>query len=1434
MMIKNFVIPLNKDELLTSHAGQYFVEEITPLRTISQALNDTRAALQTQGADFILHHFDFFFSIVVHGDKVQLQVTVRAFGRILKAIEMLINDMEKIFDEGGEMSEDDRLKFLCTNKMYAYLFSWFISYINEKLSKNAKDIDNVGKRKKATKTDMEEEWDGTAQKALELLYRWLQLPLHKMWQPPIVEDSFVTVLTQVCYKLLEQNKDFKSKYARQTIFEIMGTLIKKYNQGITCVVRIIQLVKLYDVLAAPIANGIVHIVMNCGCNGMIREVVKEIGQSELGEADSRNISTFFETIATSQPNLILPILDDIMDYLASEFYCMRNCVIGVLGAVVQKVLTGEELTDEQKETRDECLDNLEDHILDCHAYVRSKVLQTWQQLCCEGAVPLARQGKLLAATALRLEDKSANVRKQALQLLRALLQGNPFAAKLNREEISKSLEIERAKLKEMQTKFASSSMRGDKHRLELWQTLLPKIREALQHVLENKGVEEKDGEEDEENTEADDAFEHVRQLLLNEKVNKAVAYLQRVCTKLECAPKMDNLSVEAKEECLFLFLLKIFMESENASDNSEQNTVNAEETESHEKQKEEIKAKKRVVSYFKNCLKFATELENAIPMAENLLFSTTASDAVEACTLLGTAYQFGVAGAANAIQKALFQVFHRDQSVRNNVALVYKQIYLDYDENQRSERQKALLCVKKLIDLFKTLQPGQSPALAQLLLAWYNEQELNNEVLQVLWENFSMKSPDITPLDSRVAIMLITMIAPAQSGIISGNLDVLVKIGFGPRAKTDLLLARDTCRALLQIKQDKSDTEKAPIRYANDHEMFKEILTLLKDNFTNTQEDGYISFATDGINAIYHLANQPDHLMKELIIHIFEKGLFTNNDTEQESVVSSFLLSKFLYIIGHVAIKQMVHLDTNVYKELKRRNAVRELRKSAKSKKAVPSSRKSRKSSVNSTPSSAGQTLRNKETSVIAEDNGEEALEGAADDADAEFVNATLENEVVTGDGLLTKFVPLVLEVCQHPEKYQEENLQAAGALALSKMMTVSCTFCEESLQLLVTILERSTYPSIRASVLMGLSDLTTRFPNQVEPWTKHIYGRLRDEDTSVRSTCVRMLSNLVMKEMVRVKGQVSELALCIVDEDEQIRENTRQFFNDLSQKGNALYNVMPDILSRLADPELNLEESNFQEILKFILGLLQKERQIDTIIEKICARFKLSTTERQWRDLSYCLSLLQFNGKSIRRLIESLPLLKDKIHHEQVLKALQSIIDQTKKRPDAKAACVELEEKIQELLEGAENSKQTDSQIMPPPPVPRRKKNARNTRHKSSSEEDEEDSDSESDPTPISKVQRNKGRGHKSAAKSSSDSDSDDSDDIWAKTSAEQSKRTGTSRKLQSHKEDTDSLMSSSPLPKRNKLGKTPTRATPTRATPTRATPTRRVGTRTSARLSK
>ena len=48
------------------------------------------------------------------------------------------------------------------------------------------------------------------------------------------------------------------------------------------------------------------------------------------------------------------------------------------------------------------------------------------------------------------------------------------------------------------------------------------------------------------------------------------------------------------------------------------------------------------------------------------------------------------------------------------------------------------------------------------------------------------------------------------------------------------------------------------------------------------------------------------------------------------------------------------------------------------------------------------------------------------------------------------------------------------------------------------------------------------------------------------------------------------------------------------------------------------------------------QEKQAESIIEKLCQRFRLATEERQWRDISFCLSLLPFKSeRSMKKLIE-------------------------------------------------------------------------------------------------------------------------------------------------------------------------------------------------------
>lgn len=288
------------------------------------------------------------------------------------------------------------------------------------------------------------------------------------------------------------------------------------------------------------------------------------------------------------------------------------------------------------------------------------------------------------------------------------------------------------------------------------------------------------------------------------------------------------------------------------------------------------------------------------------------------------------------------------------------------------------------------------------------------------------------------------------------------------------------------------------------------------------------------------------------------------------------------------------------------------------------------------------------------------------------------------------------MEICKYPAKYRDASLQQAATLALIRFMSVSSRFCEAHMPFLMNILNHSKNIKIKCNIVIGLSDLTFRFPNIIEPWTGHFYSTLHEDDTELRLTAVKMLSHLILHEMIRVKGQIADLAMCIVDSNAEIKNITQQFFKEIANKSNILYNVLPDIISKLSDTSLNLEEEKYRIIMRYILNLIQKDRQVETLVEKLCLRFPVTREERQWRDIAYCLSLLSYNEKTIKKLMDNLQYYKDKVQIDEVYQSFKLIISNTSKlaKPELKTLVTELETRINECLkvkepgeEGGENA---------------------------------------------------------------------------------------------------------------------------------------------------
>lgn len=52
-----------------------------------------------------------------------------------------------------------------------------------------------------------------------------------------------------------------------------------------------------------------------------------------------------------------------------------------------------------------------------------------------------------------------------------------------------------------------------------------------------------------------------------------------------------------------------------------------------------------------------------------------------------------------------------------------------------------------------------------------------------------------------------------------------------------------------------------------------------------------------------------------------------------------------------------------------------------------------------------------------------------------------------------------------------------------------------------------------------------------------------------MRKYTLQVLTHLILNDMVKVKGQISELASCIVDHDDQISGLAKLFFHELAKK---------------------------------------------------------------------------------------------------------------------------------------------------------------------------------------------------------------------------------------------------------------------------------------------
>lgn len=126
--------------------------------------------------------------------------------------------------------------------------------------------------------------------------------------------------------------------------------------------------------------------------------------------------------------------------------------------------------------------------------------------------------------------------------------------------------------------------------------------------------------------------------------------------------------------------------------------------------------------------------------------------------------------------------------------------------------------------------------------------------------------------------------------------------------------------------------------------------------------------------------------------------------------------------------------------------------------------------------------------------------------------------------------------------------------------MCVSAQFCEDHLMLLFKLLETASDPVIRSNIVIALGDIAVCFSTLMDQNSDRLYAGLTDRDLTVKKNTLMVLTHLILNGMIKVKGQLGEMAKCLQDEESRISDFAKLFFEELASKENAIYNNLPDV----------------------------------------------------------------------------------------------------------------------------------------------------------------------------------------------------------------------------------------------------------------------------------
>ena len=1042
--------------------------------------------------------------------------------------------------------------------IFAFLLQWCVAAIEAKSAEKSSTAPAArakGAKGAKSKTGAQKDgnWDPSAQlqSALDTMTKVMKLKLAKMFVTTSERDTFIGMFTRRTYMILESEQRVKSTAMRMHAFKVLCVAIKHHGHAYGAQTSIIQNLTYFEHLAEPMAEFLNILSEQYDYPQLAEEVMKELSNKEFFANDNKgpkSVSTFVARLSELAPRVVQRQVTYLAKLLESENYTLRCAIIEVCGnliAMLSKASVDDEdaRSENHKGQINAFFDVLEERFLDVNPYCRCRAMQVYVKLFgdLETKFPKRRQkaGELAARS---LEDKSSNVRRNAIKLLGRLISTHPFAALhgglLNYSEWNERLEACETELNALKPPAGTPGL-GERTHAE--QT----VDESL----------------------LDDATQSEEKAPMTEE--QKMAAFQKAQEDAATAEAINKLQLTRR--------------------------------------------------YYIEALRFIETLHEASPSITQLLASKNKSEVIEAMDFFVVADAYRIETAKSGIRRMLRLIWTKGNSdegkgVQTHLIECYRGLFFEAPGNF-GENDKANYVARNMISLTFGASPAELTSLEQLLATMMREKTINELVVQKLWQVYGVQKKEISRQQRRGAIIVIGMLALADPDIVVKEMETCLRIGLGALGRKDLVLARYTCIALMRMtnnKPSKGVEGKTSTRLPNEHAVLVRLSALME---VESESMEWYGLAEQVIGAIYALSNHPDVLCSEVIRRKTKDVFAVKSPAKQQEAETSQVdddgdvemsdevsppepdqqtedasandgasgsavgLSQLLFTVGHIALKQIVHLEL-CEQDFKRRKAEKE--------KANPNFSPVKKTPGAKTPATTKKSADGKKDEPTAEEELD-LIGGTSEDDFTDTLTFIRERELLYGkNSLLSNFGPLVKEICANNTSYPNAELQAQAALCMAKLMCVSAEYCEANLGLLITILERSPSAITRSNLVVALGDMAVCFNHLIDENTDFLYRRLGDSSLQVKRTCLMTLTFLILAGQVKVKGQLGEMAKCVEDSDERIREMSRIFFAELAGKDNAVYNHFVDMFSLLSADE-GLEEERFRKVIKFLASFIEK-----------------------------------------------------------------------------------------------------------------------------------------------------------------------------------------------------------------------------------------------------